>query len=134
MIRVERKPSKVSVEKIHTDTPVAVWYGDPELKLQIGDVRVPAIAFKITKPVEDYSVDFVATGVKSIVDVLGESRIDRIVVYERQPMTIAVFEPRLVSSSIEVGEEDEEPRFGPPMIEPKQYCHHGRYGFVAYLR
>lgn len=121
----------VGTEKIHTKTPVAVWNGT-ELKLYIGDVDVTAVAFETCQPFEDRTVDFARLGVDVIVSTLGEDRIDRIVVYERQPLTIVKREARLVSEVTDV--EGEEPQGGPPMIEPEMYSHTGRYGFVAYLK
>lgn len=117
MLRVERKLSSVGVERIVTDSPVAVWDGH-ELRLGIGEVLVPALAFEVATEIEDYSVDFVATALQSIVYVLGESRIDHVVVFERQSQ-------RMIQMLTDRNEKK---------LLRSLYCHHGRYGFVAYLK
>jgi hypothetical protein len=111
-MHIEKLPSAVGVERINTEGPVLI-YDSQGLHVRRGIVDVPAIAFEGSE-----LLDPVKSVCDGIIRIIGAERIDRIVVYERQPLT--KFERKTG-------------RHETPLLEPQTiYC--GRYGFVAYLK
>jgi hypothetical protein len=130
---VERRPSTVGPERIDTASPVVVFHGDrDELVVAIGRVDVPVIAFEIVTDMEIEQPDFVAASVRKFARILGEERIERLVVFERQLLTCV----KRTTDPQGGGQIDDDGIYVPGKIIPAhdEWAYFGRFGFVAYLK
>jgi hypothetical protein len=130
---VERRPSDVGTERVEALSPAVVFDGQrDELVIGIGHLDVKAVAYEVVSDVEIQPPDFVAVTIRKFTRVLGEERIERLVVFERQPMTYVT---RMTDPQTSGYLDDDDNYVFEKIIPAHQvWAYFGRYGFVAFLK